>query len=173
MPLCVCSACPIVRSLVRSLAPAPPIIRPLPPIPPFPLTCLFLPNSPHPINLPPALLCPSDTSARLSAPLTTSAHRSDHPTTSVHPSTSAHSDTPAHSSVSLQPSAHSSAFMRCLQLHLRLLVCCRTHRHSSARSRAHPTLCSLTLCLHFALLNLFSISLGDQHLPPDCTLRAS
>ena len=110
-PLCVRSVCPIVRSLVRSLAPAPLITRPLPPIPPFPLTCLFLPTSPHPINLPPALLRPSDTSARLSAHPTTSARRSDRPTASAHPSTSAHSDTPAHSLVSLQPSACPSVFV--------------------------------------------------------------
>ena len=99
-PLCICSVCPIVRSLVRSLAPTPLITQPLPPIPPFPLTCLFLPTSPRPINLPPAPLHPSDTSDCLSTHLTTSACCSDCPTAPAHPSTSAHSDTPAHSLVS-------------------------------------------------------------------------
>ena len=127
LPLCVCplptslcihSAGPIIHLLARLLVLAPPITQPLPPIPPFPLTCLFLPASPHPINLPLAPLYPSNTSTRLSAHLTTSTCHSDHLTASAHPSTSAHSNTPAHSLASPQPSAHPSTFVCCLRPHL-------------------------------------------------------
>ena len=45
--------------------------------------------------------------------------------------------------------------------------------HSSIQSCTCPALCSLILRLCFALLKLFSISLGDQHFPSDHTLRAS
>ena len=126
------------------------------------------------LSTPPrASLRPCIVSDHLLTGLITHARASDHLTASAHPSISTHLSIAAYFFMSPQPSTCPSAFMRCLQPHLWLLVRCRTHCCSSARSRAHPALCSLTVCLHFTLLNSFSISLGDQHLPPDRTLRAS
>ena len=94
MSLCICSSCLIVCSLAQLLPLTPLITQLLPPIPPFPLTCPFLLTTPCPTILPLTPLHLSDTSAHLSACLTTSAHPSDRLTAPAHLSTSAHSYTP-------------------------------------------------------------------------------